>query len=91
MGFEIENIIDAENKEVYSFNNIDLNAVFVRYGKYNKPKGKRKWNVTDTWSVYERRSNTLESVPLPESIRSKALTEMQEMVRVKTWDEYKSR
>ena len=40
MRIEIEKQIDAETKEVWSFNMFDLNAVFVAWYRETKPKRK---------------------------------------------------
>lgn len=90
MRIEIEKQIDAETKEVWSFNMFDLNAVFVHWSREVKPKGKRKWTVVKFWDRYNRREYTMGSEPiLPETIRSEVLSEVMKYVRVFTWDEWK--
>ena len=87
---EVEKQIDAETKEVYYFRMFNLCAVFVSWDKQVKPKGKRKWTVTEFWDKYNRvNSNMSEEPALPEIVRSQALSEVTKLVRVYTWDEHK--
>lgn len=92
MKVEIEKQIDAETKEIWSFNVFDLNAVFVSWHRKVKPKGKRKWTVNAFWDKYSnRREYKMVSEPvLPETIKSEVLSEVMKCVRVRTWDEWKS-
>ena len=89
MRIEIEKQIDAETKEVYSFNLFDTTAVFVGWSKQSKSKGKRLWCVESWWSKYEERSCTAYEPELPEIIKSQAVSKIIELIKVKTWSEYK--
>jgi len=91
MRIEVEKQIDAETKEVWSFNMFDLNAVFVSWHRETKPKGKRTWKIVEFWDKYGRREHTMSEEPaLPEIIRSEALSKVMENVRIKTWSEWKA-
>jgi hypothetical protein len=90
MRIEIEQQIDAETKEVYSFNLIDTTAVFIGWNKQVKPKGKRVWKTEFWWDRYNLRSCNANEPELPEIIRSQALDKVIERCRVKTWAEWKS-
>lgn len=91
MRIEVEKQIDAETKEVWSFNMFDLNAVFVAWHREVKPKGKRKWTIEAFWDKYGRKEHKMASEPtLPLGIRAEVLDRVMKYVKVKTWDEWKS-
>ena len=90
MRIEIEKQIDAETKEVWSFNMFGFTAVFVGWVKFTKPKGKRKWTSVADWDKYKRtRYLTAEEPELPELIKSDVITEIIKLLTVKTWAEWK--
>lgn len=92
MRIEVEKQIDAETKEVWSFNMFDLNAVFVAWRREVKPKGKRKWAMESFWDKYRRREYRMVEEPvLPEIIRSEVLSKVMEHIRIHTWSEWKAR
>ena len=92
MRIEIEKQINAETKEVWSFNMFDLNAVFIAWNRKTKSKGKRKWTVEKFWNKYGTREHGMVEEPvLPEIIRSEVLSEAMKYIRVHTWDEWKAR
>ncbi len=82
--------IDKENQELYGFNLFDLTAVFVRYHKQVKPKGKRKWTSAKFWNKYMERESNIVQPELPQSIKELAHQKVQELIKVKTWSEWKS-
>ena len=85
----IENEIDKENKEVYSFNTFDTKIVLVGYSTQTKPTNKRKWSIVDKWDVYSLRDSTLSEPILPEFIRYKAESEFIKTIHVMKWSEWK--
>ena len=89
MRIEIVKQIDAETKEVWSFELFALNAVFVAWKREIKPKGKKKWTIVIFWDRYYRNSPITEPI-LPEIIRSEVLSEVTKYVKVYTWDEWKA-
>ena len=89
MHIQITVSIDSETQELYTFNTFDLTAVFVRYNKQVKPKGKRKWTNEKWWDRYNRRDSTTEEPELTIGIRAMALSKMMELIQVRTWNEYK--
>ena len=92
MRIEVEKQIDAETKEIWSFNLFDLNAVFVAWHREVKPKGKRKQTIQAFWDKYGRHDYKMSEEPvLPEIIRSEALSKVMECVRIHTWSEWKAR
>jgi hypothetical protein len=92
MRIEVEKQIDAETKEVWSFNMFDLNAVFVAWHREVKPKGKRKWTIEAFWDKYGRREYKMVEEPtLPLGIRAEVLDKVMEYVKVNTWSEWKAR
>jgi len=91
MRIEVQKQIDAETKEVWSFNVFDLNAVFVGWHREVKPKGKRKWVVEAFWDKYGREHRMSEEPVLPENIRNEALSEVMKHAIVYTWDEWNGR
>jgi len=91
MRIEIEKNIDAETREIWVFTSFNLDAVFVEWRKEVKPKGKRKWYVSLVWDKYARNHNCSAHEPaLPDEIREAALVEFTKLVKVKTWNEWKS-
>ncbi len=86
----IEKALDAETKEVYSFHLFDLNAVFNGYDKLSKPKGKRIWRSIGKWSSHNDRYSTIPQPELPPEIILSCRVEIQKMIRVMTWQEYKN-
>lgn len=92
MRIEVIKQIDDETREVYTFTLFDLNAVFVCWAIETKPKGKRIWRIKSFWDKYARKDfNATEEPILPEKIRSEAISEVIKLIRINTWDEYKSR
>lgn len=91
MRIEIEKQIDAETKEVWSFNMFDLNAVFVAWHIETKPKGKRKWTIEKFWDKYNHRRNIgmVQEPELPEDIKAQVKEEVIKKIKVLTWDEWK--
>lgn len=89
MRIEVEKNIDAETKDTWHFNLFDLNAVFVGWTRESKPKGKRKWVIVDSWDKYSRDKQI--EPPLPEQIRSEALSEVYKLIRIFTYDEWKEK
>ena len=89
MQIEVIKEIDAENREIYYFNMFDTIAVFVRYRKEIKPKGKRTWKTELFWDRYSHRESNIEEPELSESIRNEALNELFKLCQVKTWSEWK--
>ena len=91
MRIEVEKQINNETREVWSFNTFDLNAVFVGWHREVKPKGKRKWTIEKYWDRYARRDFNMATEPeIPEIIRDEALTKLTQLLRVFTWQEWKS-
>lgn len=89
MRIQIEVQIDDENKEVWGFNLFDLNLVFVTWHLEFKPKGKRKWEIVKYWDKYGRYTSQMVIEPmLTQHIKEKALLQVIEMIKVKTWDEW---
>lgn len=94
MRIEIENQIDAEAKEVWSFNVFDLNIVFIAWHIETKPKGKRKWTIEKFWDKYNHRRHIgmAQEPELPEIIRKKVLHEVvTNRIKVLTWGEWKDK
>ena len=90
MRIEVVRQIDTETNEVWSFHLFDLNAVFVAWHKETKPKGKRKWQITEFWDKYGVSNGQMSGEPiLPEDIKNEALIKITERLRVFTWDEWK--
>jgi len=89
----IENQINDRTIEKWEFNIFDMTAVLVYWGVFVKPIGKRKWVVESFWDNYARRDSSMmkEHPPIPESIRTQAVSEMAKMLSAKTWSEWKSR
>jgi hypothetical protein len=91
MRISIEKQIDAETKEVWSFNLFDLSAVFVGWQREVKPIGKRKWVTDYIWDKYGRANhNTVNEPVLPDDIRSEVISEIMKYIKVRTWDEWKA-
>ena len=84
MIIEIEKQIDAETKEVWSFNMFDLNAVFVAWHREVKPKGKRKWTIETFWD--KAVSLNGQQTDVVSSLRAMN-TRSKRMVQVRTNDE----
>jgi hypothetical protein len=82
--------LSKTEKEVYGFNLFDLNAVFVTYHKEEIPAGKRKWRIVSFWDNYSRESTIKMPPALPDEIKALAFMKVQELIKVKTWAEYKS-
>lgn len=91
MRIEIEKQIDAETIESWYFNTFDFNIVFVEWVKKVKPKGKRKWIVEKHWDNYNKRSSSASEPVLTDIIRNEALTEAYKLIKVQTWNEWKSK
>jgi len=92
MRIEIKKEINAETREVWTFNMFYLNAVFVAWHKEVKPKGKRTWKIVEFWDNYGRKEFTMVNEPqLPDSVREEVLTEVLKWVKVNTWKEWKTR
>ena len=90
MVIEVIQEIDNETRDVWRFNILDLNAVFVHWHKETKPKGKRIWRVGEYWDSYRRRDSSVPEPTLPAEIREKAFTEFSKLIKVQTWYEYKN-
>jgi len=88
---QVKKQITETELEVYSFNILDMTAVFVKYEKEFKPEGKRVWKSEVLWDKYYTRGNTLEKVDLPDDVRELALDEFKRLISVKTWDEFKNK
>ena len=82
---------NSEIREVYRFNMMDTQIVFVQYRRENKPKGKRLWRTADLWDVYEKRLSNIEEPNLPTEIRAKAHQCASKLLHVKTWSEWKGK
>lgn len=84
---------DAEQFEFIVFDNFTL--VFVRYYRYNKPKGKRKWEIVKYWDKYSQRDSTTVEPILTDEIKNDAIRNFTHMVTnkitVKTWTEWKDK
>ena len=89
MRIEVEQQINEETKEVYSFNLFYTTAVFIGWSKQVKPKGKRVWRVKSCWDKYSERGSSAQEPELSEIIKSQALSKIIELCRVKTWAEWK--
>lgn len=86
----VEKEISNTERESYEFNMFDLTAVFVLYFKEEKPKGKRKWTVTKVWDRYNHRSSQIPEPELPFGISAECRAKVCDLVRVKTWQEFKN-
>jgi len=91
MKIQIVNKIDDETNEVYGFNMFDLTAVFVTYHVEVKPGRKRNWTITGLWDKYNNRHSNIEEPTLPAAIIEKVHWKIEDLVQVKTWDEYKGK
>lgn len=86
MRIEVEKQIDAETKEVWSFDMFDLNAVFVAWRREKKQKDNYKWVIE------EFRSESIdEETVLSEIIRNEALSKIMEHIRIYTLSEWKAK
>lgn len=90
MRIEVIKELDGENREVYGFSIFDFNVVFVRYKLETKPAGKRKWNVIKFWDNYDKRSSNVMEPELTFGIRAEALAQAQDLINVKTFDQWKN-
>ena len=82
--------LNKEERQVWEFNLFDLNLVLVGYRYEKKPKGKRKWRSEYFWDIYNERGSTMKERPvLVGSIRRRALKQVQKLIRVLTWKEWK--
>lgn len=89
MRIEVVKSIDAETREVWTFNMFDLLVVFVGFKTEKKPKGKRIWVCNEYWDNYDKRNSKLTEPVLPDEIKKDALNLAISYIKVKTWNEYK--
>lgn len=90
MRLDVVKQIDAETREVWSFNLTGFNVIFVWWSIETKPKRKHNWTIEECWDAYGRSTARMVKEPvLPESIRNEALLEVMKYIRVRTWDEWK--
>lgn len=92
MRISVENLINTELKEVFTFNQFDLNIVFVEYLVMEKPKGKRLWKVTNKWDKYSRTDYIQLHEPiLSEDIKDLVLKKTVEQIKILTFKEWKQK
>lgn len=91
MRFFIEINIDSETREYYEFNLFDdMSCVFVSFKTESKPKGKRRWEQINYWTVYNKRDSTITEPVLNQNIKDLVMEKVISLIKIKTWDEYKS-
>lgn len=91
MKVEVVKEINKHLRQTWVFNMFDLNVVFVKYMAEERPPRKRIWRVTDMWNKYSSRNSNIEEPHLTDKLRSEALGVVMSKIRVKTWDEWKSK
>jgi len=88
---EIVKQIDAETRERWGFLMFEVTAVFVGWHKETKPKGKRNWLNVAFWDKYARMDYRMADEPkIPESMKAEVIQEITELLKVKSWDEWKN-
>ncbi len=82
--------LDQETAEEFEFASFDFDIVFIGYRIESKPKGKRNWKTVKFWDKYSQRDSTIEEPVLSLGIRAEVLEKAQSLIKIKTWNEFKS-
>ena len=91
MRFDVIINTDLHNREVYSFSCFDFRVVLVGWRWEEKPPRRRVWTIRHSWDTYRVRDSSAKEPPhLSAEIKQMAVNQINEMIKVMTWSEWKN-